>query len=146
VTNKHIVCPQCRRTNRIPENRISDGPRCGACKSSLLDGKPVDANQETLLAHVAHNDIPVVVDFWAPWCGPCRMMAPAFARAAQSLSLRARFLKIDTEAETVLANQYGIRSIPTLVVFLGGREIGRMSGALDSAQLEAWIERTVVKA
>lgn len=146
MENLHIVCPQCRRTNRIPGDRISDVPKCGACKSPLLDGRPVEADRDTLAENVKHNDIPVVVDFWAPWCGPCRAMAPAFSQVAQDMATRARFVKVNTEAEPALANLYGIRGIPTLIVFRGGKEVGRTSGAMDAAQLEAWVERMMVQA
>lgn len=146
MANLHIVCPQCRRTNRIPEDRISDVPKCGACKSPLFDGRPVEADRETLAVNVKNSDHPVVVDFWAPWCGPCRTMAPAFSQVAQSMMTRARFVKVNTEAEPALASLYGIRGIPTLIVFRGGKEVGRMSGAMDAAQLAAWVERTVAQA
>ncbi len=146
MANLHIVCPQCRRTNRIPEDRVRDAPQCGICKSPLFDGRPVEADRDALSAYVERNDLPVVVDFWAPWCGPCRAMAPAFSQAARGLATRMRFVKVNTEAEPALANLYGIRGIPTLVVFRGGREIGRVSGAMDATQLEAWVARTVAQA
>jgi len=146
MANLHIVCPQCRRTNRIPEDRIRDTPQCGACKSPLLDGRPLEADRDALSAHVERNDLPVVVDFWAPWCGPCQAMAPAFSEAARKHATRFRFVKVNTEAEPALASRYGIRGIPTLIVFRGGREIGRASGAMDARQLEAWVERTAAQA
>ncbi|MHB1951344.1 MAG: thioredoxin TrxC [Acidiferrobacteraceae bacterium] len=138
---KHIVCPHCGALNRIPEGRLEDDPRCGSCHRPLLEGQPVDLTKDTFTRQIARNDIPVVVDFWAPWCGPCRIMAPAFAQAAGALRSRARFARVNTEQEQVLAGQYAIRSIPTLVLFKNGREADRMSGALDATRLRQWIEQ-----
>ena len=141
MTNpKHIVCPHCDTTNRIPEDRLSDGPKCGECKEALFMGKPVELTAANFEAHIANRDIPVVVDFWAPWCGPCKMMAPAFAEAAGQLEPNYRLAKVDTEANQALGAQFGIRSIPTIAVFRSGKEITRQSGAMNGAAIIQWIQ------
>ena len=137
----HVVCPHCDSINRVPVERLSQHPKCGVCHQALLNGHPVELTGERFRRHVERSGIPVVVDFWAPWCAPCRMMAPVFEQAAGSLAARARFAKVNTEEQQALAMQYGIRSIPTLVVFRDGREVDRVSGALDPRTLSAWVER-----
>jgi len=141
MTSKHVVCPHCHSVNRVPEERLGDGPKCGACKSALFAGRPVVLDHGSFATHVERSDIPLVVDFWAPWCGPCRMMAPVFEQAAARIEPRARLAKVNTEEQQQLAARYGIRSIPTLIVFRGGRELDRVSGALDARSLESWIGR-----
>jgi thioredoxin 2 len=143
MTTLHIVCPVCHRTNRVPTARIVEQPKCGACQALLVDGKPADLNADDFHRHREHSDLPLVVDFWAPWCGPCRQMAPAFVQVAGDLRGRAQFAKVNTETEGALASQYNIRSIPTLVISRGGREVARMSGALDAIRLRAWIEQSL---
>ena len=138
-TDLHVVCPHCHATNRVLRERLASSPRCGSCRALLLPAHPLDLNSAGFDRHVASDDLPLVVDFWAPWCAPCRMMAPAYTQAAAQLGTKARLAKLDTEAEPVIAARYGIRSIPTLVAFAGGREIARQSGALDGARLLAWI-------
>jgi thioredoxin 2 len=135
----HLVCPHCVATNRVPRERLDEHPACGRCKQPLFTGHPVDLDAEGFERHLAANDIPLVVDFWASWCGPCRMMAPHFERAARELEPQARLAKLDTEAQQPIAARYGIRSIPTLIAFRGGREIARQSGAMDSTALVRWV-------
>jgi thioredoxin 2 len=134
----HIVCPHCHGTNRLPPEKDPASGRCGHCKQSLFDGQPVALDGASFARHINNNDIPVLVDFWAPWCGPCKMMAPVFAQAAAQLEPRMRLAKVNTEVEQGLAAQYGIRSIPTLALFRGGREVERMAGAMDLQNLLAW--------
>lgn len=137
--NKHIVCPSCGATNRIPANRLNDLPNCGKCKLPLFSGHPAELNTGNFAKHIQKNDIPVVVDFWAPWCGPCQMMAPAFAQAADMLEPDVRFAKVNTEAEQMLGAQYGIRSIPTMAIFKNGQEIARQSGAMGANDIVNWV-------
>ena len=135
----HIVCPACASVNRVPAERLSAGPKCGKCKGLLFEGKPVELTNATFQTHISRSDIPVVVDFWAAWCGPCKMMAPDFARAAAQLEPRVRLAKLNTEQERIVAGQYGVMSIPTLVIFRGGQEVARQSGALDVNRLISWV-------
>ncbi len=136
----HIVCPNCSAVNRVRQDKLSLGPKCGRCKAALFSGRPVELTGASYQTHVRKNDLPLLVDCWAPWCGPCKMMGPAFAEAAKQLEPHVRLAKIDTEAEPQLGAQLGIRSIPTLVLFRGGREVARQSGALNSTQIITWVK------
>src|SRR4030067_827319 len=124
MPNQHVVCPHCHSVNRVPAERLAEDPKCGACKAALFDGLPVELGNSNFRTHIERNDLPVVVDFWAPWCGPCRSGARFLARAAGVLRGRARLAKVNPEAEPQLASQFAIRGIPTLVVFHGGGGVG----------------------
>jgi thioredoxin 2 len=138
----HVVCPRCETVNRLPEERLAggwQGAHCPKCRASLFPEAPVEVTGAALERNVQRSDLPVVVDFWAAWCGPCRMMAPAFAEAAKALAPSVRFLKLDTEAEQQVSARLGIRSIPTMILFSGGREVARTSGAMTASQITTWI-------
>ncbi len=134
----HIVCPHCEAVNRIPAERLDDGPKCGKCHRPLFTAHPVELTAANFDRHLGRNDIPLLVDFWAPWCGPCKMMAPQFAQAAAQLEPRVRLVKVNTEAEQTLGARFGIRSIPTLALFRGGREIARQPGAMGATDIVRW--------
>ena len=136
----HIACPHCNAINRIAETRLGDNPRCGQCKQTLLTGKPVTLTDSNFSAHVERSSIPVVVDFWAPWCGPCKMMAPHFERAAGNLEPDVRLAKLNTDENQAVAGRFNIRSIPTMIMFRNGQEIARQSGAMDANALTNWIQ------
>ena len=139
----HIVCPHCHTTNRVGAQAPSEALVCGQCKQALFDAQPVELDELTFNKHIGRNQIPVVVDFWAPWCGPCKMMAPAYQQAAAVLEPKVRLAKLNTEAHQALAQQFGIRSIPTLAVFRDGKELARQSGAMGSADIVRWVQAQI---
>ena len=134
-----VVCPHCHAANRLPAERLADGGTCGKCKTRLFAGEPIALGAANFDIHAGRSDIPLLVDFWAPWCGPCRTMAPAFAQAARQLEPEFRLAKVNTEEEQQLAARFGIRSIPTLALFKNGREVARQTGAMDAASLMRWV-------
>jgi thioredoxin 2 len=136
-TRLHVSCPKCGATNRLPAQRIDDTPVCGRCGEALLDGRPIELGDADFDAVVAATGRPVLVDFWAPWCGPCRMMAPAFEQAGRQLAGRALLVKVNSDDNPRLSGRFGIRSIPTLVRLEGGRETARQSGALPAGAIVA---------
>jgi thioredoxin 2 len=133
-----VACPACLAPNRVPAARVAEDPKCGKCGAALLDGAPAELREDQFEGFVQRTELPVLVDFWAPWCGPCRAMAPHFERAAQQLKDRVRLVKVNTEDAPGLAARYNIRAIPTLVLFRNGVEHKRMSGALDAGALARW--------
>ncbi len=136
----HVVCAGCGAVNRVPQARLGEEPKCGKCSQPLLPGRPVALDRARFDDFVGRNDLPVVVDFWAAWCGPCKMMAPVFERLAGELASRALFAKVDTDAEQGLAQRHGIRGIPTLILFRRGAEADRLTGAADAQSLRRWLE------
>ena len=135
-----IICTRCDGIVRVPDDRLQDAPKCPRCHERLFTGHPMELTSANFARHVGQSGVPVVVDFWAPWCGPCRSMAPAFERVAAETEPAARFAKLNTDEAQEIAGRYGIRSIPTLMVFKGGREVARQAGAMDAASLRRWLD------
>jgi thioredoxin 2 len=138
-----VACPHCHSIVRVPEARAAEHPKCPRCKAQLLAGEPVALDGASFAAHVERATLPVLVDFWAPWCGPCRVMAPVLDQAAAQHTTDLRVGKVNTEEQPQLAGRFGIRSIPTLILFRGGRELARQSGAVDAARLSHWLDRAL---
>lgn len=136
----HLVCPHCQKINRLARDQLGAQAHCGACHQPLFNGAPLALDAAALERHVTRSDLPLLVDFWAPWCAPCRMMAPAFAQAATLLEPQFRLAKLDTEAYPEVGARLGIRSIPTLALFMGGREVARQAGAMGAADIVRWAQ------
>ena len=139
----HVVCPHCHTTNRIQAELLGKAPDCGSCHAALFNGRPENVSATEFDRHITRGNLPVLVDFWAPWCGPCRMMAPAFEQAAQVLEPKVQLVKVNTEEAQGLGARLNIRSIPTLALFLGGREIARQTGAMSADDIVRWTQSRI---
>ncbi|WP_421905500.1 thioredoxin TrxC [Mameliella sp.] len=139
MAGKKLTCLDCGQVNRVPAEKLGARPKCGTCGAALMPGKAVEVDAATLAKAARTDDVPLVVDFWAPWCGPCRKMAPEFGKAATALNGEARLVKLNTEDYPQAGSQHGIRGIPTMVSFAGGREAKRQSGAMPAGQIVGWV-------
>jgi len=139
MSSLNLTCPHCTATNRLPVERVQDNPKCGQCKQALYTGSPMELTEASALKLIRNNQTPVLVDCWAPWCGPCRTFAPIFKQAAAEFEPKLRLAKLDTQAQPGLAGQWQIRSIPTLLLFQNGQEVARTSGAMPLPQLQQWL-------
>ena len=141
-----VACPTDAALNRVPGAKLDQNPKCGTCRNPLFQGKAVDLDAASFDRHAVKSDLPVVIDFWAAWCGPCRMMTPNFEAAAARLEPRVRLAKLDTEAEPAIAGRYAIRGIPSMIMIKKGREIARTSGAMPTAAIVLWVEQALAQA
>ncbi|HET8746528.1 MAG TPA: thioredoxin TrxC [Ramlibacter sp.] len=146
MSQLHVVCPHCHTTNRIREADLDRAPDCGSCHQALFAAPPPNLSATEFERHITRNDIPVLVDFWAPWCGPCRMMAPAFEQAAAQLHPRVQLVKVNTDEAQGLGARLNIRSIPTIVLFIGGKEAARQSGAMGASDIVRWTRAQMARA
>jgi thioredoxin 2 len=138
--SKHIVCPSCSAVNRLPAEKLASGPKCGKCGERIFQGKPTTLTDQNFEKQVSRSDIPVIVDFWAEWCGPCKMMAPQFEQAAGQMEPHVRFAKLNTDEAQATAARFNIRSIPTIALFRNGREVARQPGAMGAADIVRWVQ------
>lgn len=139
----HVVCGRCDSVVRVPSQRAAESPKCPKCRAGLFDGHPIELSTASFDKHATRNDLPLIIDVWAPWCGPCRAMAPHFEEAARRFGSQARFAKVNSDEEPNLSARFGIRGIPTLLVFKNGRELARQSGAMDLGTLTRWLESAI---
>lgn len=135
----HLLCPNCHAKNRLPSEKITHDPKCGSCKNKLFQGAPLEIEQGLFDKYITGNDIPLLIDFWAPWCAPCKTFSPHFAAAAKSLEPKVRLLKVNTENAQQISARYGIQSIPSLLIFKNGKEQARVAGAMSTQQLIRWV-------
>jgi len=146
MSQLHVVCPHCHTTNRVLSEDFAKGPDCGKCHQALFTGEPVNLSATEFERHITRGDLPVLVDFWAPWCGPCRMMAPNYEHAARQLEPRVQVVKVNTDEAQGLGAKLNIRSIPTLALFVGGREVARQAGAMSSGDIVRWTQSQLSRA